>query len=367
MQSDLSIIVGAERTNEYLSIIEGKRIALVANQSSRVGESHLLDTLLELGIDIKKIFTPEHGFRGKEDAGAKVQSDIDSKTGIPLISLYGNNKKPNEAQLKDIDLIIFDLQDVGVRFYTYLSTLHYIMQAATEQGISVVVLDRPNPHMDVVDGPLMEEDFMSFVGLHPVPLMYGMSIGEYAQMINIEKWLGTEEICQLTVVQCQNLKRDSHYNLPIPPSPNLPNMKSIDWYPSLALFEGTVISVGRGTALPFQQIGHPEFSSKYSHSFIPEPTEGAKNPKLKGKKCYGYQLDQEDFLSGGIELKFLIEFYSNYSKKDSFFNSFFDLLAGTDELKKQIESSLSEDEIKESWQKDLEAFMQIRKKYLIYK
>ncbi len=358
--------VGAENVEQYLPFLKDKKVALVANQSSLISKTHLLDSLLSLNVEVKRIFTPEHGFRGKEDAGAKVESGIDPVSKLPLTSLYGDNKKPRKDQLDGIELMVFDLQDVGVRFYTYLSTLHYIMQAAAENGITVLVLDRPNPHMDKVDGPVMKDEQMSFVGLHPVPLLYGLSIGEYAKMINEEGWLGNGLQCKLIVIGCQNLKRDSKYEFPIPPSPNLPNMQSIDWYPSLALFEGTPISVGRGTDAPFQQAGHPAFNKKYSYSFTPKPTLGASNPKLNGEKCFGVDLRQKE---GGkrLELSYLLEFYREYPNKDNFFNSFFDLLAGTDRLKAQIKANLSEKEIRDSWQEDLENFQRIRQKYLIYK
>lgn len=364
---DSVIRVGAERMDQYLPFIKSKKIALVANQSSRIGEVHLVDSLLTLGVDLLKIFTPEHGFRGNEDAGAKVDNAIDPLTSLPLISLYGNNKKPTNEQLQGVELIVFDLQDVGVRFYTYLSTLHYTMQAAAENNIPVLVLDRPNPNLEQIDGPMMKEEFMSFVGLHPVPLLYGMSIGEYARMINGEKWLGDHLQCSLVVIGCENLTRNSHYNFPIPPSPNLPNMRSIDLYPSLALFEGTVISVGRGTEKPFQQIGHPAFKGIYNYNFIPHPTKGASNPKLNGKECFGVDLEQPiSEASGELQLNYLLEFYTNYPEKEKFFNSFFNLLSGTDDLRRQIEEGATESAIQQSWKQDLDAFHKIRMKYLIY-
>jgi uncharacterized protein YbbC (DUF1343 family) len=350
------IMVGAEDIKHYGQFLKGKKIALVANQSSRVGSQHLLDTLLSLNYNIEKVFTPEHGFRGEEDAGAEIESTIDRKTSLPLISLYGKNKKPGKEQLEGIELLLFDLQDVGVRFYTYISTLHYVMEAAAENGITVVVLDRPNPHMNTVDGPVMQKEFMSFVGLHPVPLLYGMTIGEYAKMINNEAWLANGVQCKLIVVGCGNLKRNSHYELPIPPSPNLPNMQSIQLYPSLALFEGTPISVGRGTNKPFQQFGHPSFSDQYTYYFSPEPIKGAQNPKLKGKKCYGMDLSKTDTAESMLDLSYLLTCYNNYPQKEEFFNSFFDLLAGTSDLKKQIIAGLSEDEI----EKGIEEFFLLR-------
>ena len=361
------IIVGAERMSEYLPMLKGKSIAIVANQSSRVGEVHLLDTLLASEIDVKRIFTPEHGFRGTEDAGASVLNSVDEQSGLPLISLYGKNKKPKKEQLEGIDVILFDLQDVGVRFYTYLSTLHYVMQAASEENIQLIVLDRPNSFMNVVDGPLMKEDQMSFVGLHPVPLVYGMSMGEYAHMINEEGWTKSGKKAELQIIRCENLKRESDYELPIPPSPNLPNMRSIHLYPSLALFEGTVISVGRGTTHPFQQIGHPDLKSTYQYSFTPHPTEGASKPKLNGQVCFGVNLQVGTKLNQrSFELKYLIDLYQAMPNKEGFFNSFFNLLAGDQELRSSIESGMNEEEIRSQWKDDLAEFMKLREKYLIY-
>jgi len=358
------IITAAERLAAYLPSLNGKSVALVANHASRLGKVHLLDTLLDLGVEVEVIFSPEHGFRGEEDAGAKVKDGIDSKSGLPVYSLYGDHKKPRAEELQEIDVILFDLQDVGVRFYTYLSTLHYTMQAAAEQSIPLIVLDRPNPFMNVVDGPLMKEESMSFVGLHPVPLIYGMSIGEYARMIEGEGWIGEELKVELEVIDCLNLERNSDYTLPIAPSPNLPNMRSIELYPSLALFEGSVISVGRGTDLPFQQIGHPALNQAYDYFFIPQPTKGASDPKLKGKECYGVQLDRPK--EKGLYLGYLLDFYRDYPTKEDFFNNYFHLLAGDKALIDAIKSGLDEDSIKASWQADLKRFKRLRERYLIY-
>lgn len=358
--------VGAERLDVYLPLLQDKRIAIVGNHSSRVGERHLVDTLLSLGLDVKRLFSPEHGFRGTEDAGAKVEDGRDPKSGLPVVSLYGDHKKPRKSELQEIDLILFDLQDVGVRFYTYLSTLHYVMQAAAEEGIEVLVLDRPNPNLNKIDGPTMEEESMSFVGLHPVPIVYGLSIGEYAQMIKGEQWLGQGLNPKLKVIACQGLHRASTYEFPLPPSPNLPNMKAIKLYPSLALFEGTVISVGRGTELPFQQIGHPKLKEHYDHSFVPKSFKGASDPKLKGENCYGLLLTDSEQSESGFNLSYLLELYGNFPEKGNFFNSYFHLLAGSKALEKQIASGLTEKEIRRSWQADLNAFEEIRNKYLIY-
>jgi len=365
VHSAKAIVTGAERTADYFPILEGKRLALVSNHASRIGSTHLLDTLISSGIEVKVVFSPEHGFRGNEDAGAMVKDGVDPQSGLPVYSLYGNHKKPSKEELGEVDLILFDLQDVGVRFYTYLSTLHYVMQAAAEQGIPLIVLDRPNPFMNVVDGPVMTKESMSFVGLHPVPLIYGMSIGEYARMIAGEGWVGERLNPQLTVIDCLNLDRESDYTLPIAPSPNLPNMRSIHLYPSLALFEGTVISVGRGTDLPFQQIGHPNLKDHYTHSFNPEASKGASNPKLKGESCYGLRLAQASD-SKVLDLHYLIDFYTKYSDKGSFFNNYFHLLAGNKVLIEQIKAGKSAAEIEASWENDLNAFKKIRKQYLHY-
>ena len=281
--------VGAEDVPSYLPLIQAKKVAIVANATSVVKGTHLVDTLLTLGVEVKRVFAPEHGFRGKADAGEHVNDEVDAATGLPIISLYGKNKKPSKEQLTEIQAVVFDIQDVGVRFYTYLSTLHYVMEACAENDIPLIVLDRPNPNGFYIDGPMMESGFESFVGLHPVPLVYGMTIGEYAQMINGEGWLANGASCDLTVVKCQAYDHEILYELPIPPSPNLPNMSSVYLYPSLALFEGTVVSVGRGTDFPFQVVGHPDFEPG-PFRFTPAPNEGAKYPKLEGVKCKGLDL-----------------------------------------------------------------------------
>lgn len=365
----LPVKVGAEIVDAYLPLIKGKNVGVVANHTSLIYKTHLVDSLLSLGINIVTVFSPEHGFRGNADAGEKVTSEVDSKTNLPIVSLYGKNKKPTAEQLKGIDIILFDIQDVGARFYTYISTMHYVMEACAENNIAFVVLDRPNPNGHYVDGPILEEKFQSFVGLHPVPIVHGMTVGEYAQMINGEGWLKDSVTCNLTVIATENYDHTVFYDLPIKPSPNLPNMSSIYLYPSICLFEGTPISVGRGTDTPFQVLGHPDIKSK-DYSFTPKSMPGAKNPKLKGEKCYGYDLSER----GGVDMKekrrlhlsWLLEIYKEFPDKDHFFSDFFNLLAGTHELQEQIKAGKTEEQIRASWKKGLESFKKVRKKYLIY-
>ena len=357
-----NIITGAERVNKYLSLITNKQVAIVGNQTSMINNVHLVDSLISHKINIIKVFSPEHGFRGNEDAGAYIKDDIDSKTKLPIISLYGKNKKPSNDDLEDVDIILFDIQDVGVRFYTYISTLHYVMEAAAENNIELIVLDRPNPNGHYIDGPVREENYKSFVGMHPVPIVYGMTIGEYAQMINGEQWISQK--CNLKVIKLVGYNHDSHYDLPIKPSPNLPNSRSINLYPSLCLFEGTNISVGRGTNFPFQHFGAPYLKSNYS--FIPKSGKGSKFPKHENKRCYGTDLRfQENYMSN-INLVWLINCYNECPNKEDFFNSFFDKLAGNEKLRKQIYEGKETSEIINSWQKDLNKFKKIRAKYLMY-
>ena len=353
--------LGAERLDAYLPLIENKKVGVVGNQTSMIGNTHLVDSLLSLRIDVVKVFSPEHGFRGKADAGAKVENGTDSKTGLPIISLYGKNKKPYPEQLEGIDVLLFDIQDVGARFYTYISTLHYIMEAATENNIKVIILDRPNPNSHYVDGPIREKGFESFVGMHAIPIVHGMTIGEYAKMINGENWIAVN--CDLTVIVIENYTRKMEYDLPIKPSPNLPNAKAINLYPSLCLFEGTTISIGRGTVYPFQHFGAPYLESDYS--FTPKSGAGSKYPKHENKECFGTNLRLEKPLTA-INLNWIIEAYKQCPEKEEFFNNFFDKLAGTDKLRKQIIAEKTQKEIKESWQEGLEEFKEIRRKYLIY-
>ena len=369
---DTKLEVGANQTKLYLPILKGKRVGIVANQTSVIfknkGYTHLVDSLLSLNVNVKKVFSPEHGFRGTADAGEEVKDGLDTKTGLPLVSLYGDNKKPKTEQLKDLDVVIFDIQDVGVRFYTYISTLHYIMEACAEAKIPVIILDRPNPNGQYVDGPTLEVKNKSFLGMHSIPLVHGMTIGEYAQMINGEHWLENGIQCSLTLIPMKNYTHQTSYSLPIRPSPNLPNDQAIALYPSLGLFEGTNINAGRGTESQFQRYGAP-FLDKNEFNFTYTPIEnfGAKNPKHKGKLCYGEDL-KDQIVEHTVSLKWLIKAYKNSTDKSLVFNSAnFTLHAGTDQLQKQIEAGLSEDEIKATWQDDLKRFKNIREKYLIYK
>ncbi|MBP6235944.1 MAG: DUF1343 domain-containing protein [Saprospiraceae bacterium] len=367
-----SIITGAERVAFYHPLLKDKKVALVVNQTSIVKDKHLIDTLLKLGVNIQVIFAPEHGIRGKADAGEIISDTKDSKTGLPVISLYGKKKKPLAEDLRNVDVILFDIQDVGVRFYTYISTLHYVMEACAENNLPLILLDRPNPNAYFVDGPMLDPAYKSFIGMHPVPVVYGMTIGEYAQMINGEGWLTNKANCKLTVIDCKNYTHDSYYELPVKPSPNLPNIRSVLLYPSTCFFEGTTLSLGRGTEKQFQVIGHPKISSAYS--FTPMPNEGAKDPPLNGQKCYGTDLSNVTtgsiIQSKKIDLSYLLEYYKKMTDlNEKFFldNNFIDKLAGSDQLRKQILAGKNEQEIKETWHPGLVAFHKIRAKYLIYK
>ncbi|MEM9679210.1 MAG: DUF1343 domain-containing protein [Bacteroidota bacterium] len=372
-KSDSVLTVGANQTDIYLPILKGKRVGIVANQTSVIFKTtdytHLVDSLLKLDVNVQKVFAPEHGFRGTADAGEVVKDGIDTKTNLPIVSLYGKNKKPSPEQLNDIDIIVFDIQDVGARFYTYISSLHYVMEACAEQDIPLLILDRPNPNGYYVDGPVLEPEHKSFVGMHPVPIVHGMTIGEYAKMINGEGWLNDEIQCDLTVIPVANYTHEMPYSLPIKPSPNLPNDVAINLYPSLCFFEGTNVSVGRGTDKQFQVVGSPFYRLKrHYYYFTPEPNAGAKYPKHQGKECRGYDLSKTERLDG-IELKWLMDFYranTSYAKGEKFFNDFFTKLAGTKTLQQQIEEGQSETDIKASWQPDLEAFKTTRSKYLLY-
>lgn len=367
-------LAGAEQLEKYLDKLRGKNVGMIVNQTSLIGtpykEIHLVDSLLTLKVSVKKIFSPEHGFRGTADAGEKVNSGTDEKTGLPLISLYGKNKKPTPENLQDLDLLVFDIQDVGARFYTYISTLHYVMEACAENGKVLLVLDRPNPNGFYIDGPVLDTACRSFVGMHPVPVVHGMTIGEYAKMINGEKWLKHGAQCKLTVISCENYDHKTLYKLREKPSPNLPNMTAIYLYPSLCFFEGTPVSVGRGTDKPFQIIGHPDYVTG-AFSFTPQSMEGAKEPPLKGTLCHGIDLSalQRDYFlkKKSLNLEWLLEFYGKFPDKEKFFTPFFTKLAGTPQLQKQIEAGKSETEIRESWRMELERFKTMRKKYLLYK
>jgi uncharacterized protein YbbC (DUF1343 family) len=362
---NLALKTGAENYNAYLPILTNKKIGIVTNPTGIVeSKKHLVDFLLENKVDLQKIYAPEHGFRGTADAGEVIKDGKDIKTNLPIISLYGNNKKPKTEQLADIDIMIFDIQDVGARFYTYISTLHYVMEACAENNIELLVLDRPNPNGSIVDGPVLEIEHKSFVGMHPIPVLHGMTIGEYAKMINGEKWLANGVMCNLTVIPCANYKREMPYSLPIKPSPNLPNDQSINLYASLCFFEGTNVSVGRGTEKQFQIYGSP-FLLKTDFSFIPIPNFGAKEPMHKDILCYGEDLSKIKKVNR-LELKWLIKAYANTSDKTVFFNDFFTKLAGTKKLQEQIIEGVSEKEIRKSWEADLNAFKEMRKLYLIY-
>ncbi|RUT73415.1 exo-beta-N-acetylmuramidase NamZ family protein [Ancylomarina longa] len=369
-QKKQAVICGADNTLEYIKSLENKNVAVVANQASRIGNEHLVDFLLGRGILIKKFFSPEHGFRGDADAGEKFKNYKDKKTGLPIVSLYGKHYKPSVTDIKGIDVIVFDLQDVGVRFYTYISTLHYVMEICAEENIPLIVLDRPNPNAYYIDGPVLEKRYRSFVGMHPVPVVYGMTIGEYAKMINGEGWLRSGIHCSLTVIPCINWSRDSIYSLPVKPSPNLPNSLAVALYPSLCFFEGTVVSVGRGTDFPFQCYGHP-LMKKGDFSYQPRSISGvSKYPKFEKQKCYGKDLRSINLKHlrkrKEINITYLIDAYRHLGDKTKFFNAFFKNLAGTEKLREQIESGLSEEGIRKNWQKDIQAFKNIRKKYLIY-
>ncbi|KPM50133.1 exo-beta-N-acetylmuramidase NamZ family protein [Jiulongibacter sediminis] len=366
LNSPEKIKVGAESMEEYLPLLKNKNVGLVVNHTSLVSNTHLLDTLLSRDVAVKKIFAPEHGFRGTADAGAQINNEIDSKTGLPIVSLYGKNKKPSSAQLEGIDILIFDIQDVGVRFYTYISTLHYTIEAAAENNIPLLVFDRPNPNGHYVAGPLREEGFESFVGIDPIPVVYGLTIGELAKMINEEKW-AYKSPAELTVIKCQGYDHNSEYSLPVKPSPNLPNDQSVYLYPSICLFEPTQISVGRGTNTQFQVIGGPD-ASLGEYSFTPVDMPGANNPVNEGIKCYGKDLTDIDAKNLGFDLTYLFDFYQNFSnKKDFFTNSrFFNLLAGNSWIQEELVAGKSLEEVEARWQSDLNKFKETRKKYLLY-
>jgi uncharacterized protein YbbC (DUF1343 family) len=390
------ILAGAERLNVYLPLLKGKRVGIFANQTSMVGPSHLVDTLKKSGINIKVIFGPEHGFRGTADAGEKIGNYTDEKTGIPVVSLYGAKRRPSEDDLRDVDILVFDIQDVGVRFYTFISSLEEFMNAAFEYGKPLMILDRPNPNGFYVDGPVLDPKYKSFVGMQPVPIVYGMTIGEYAMMLAGEKWLSQkanirheyyqraensppDTLFHFLVIKCGNYNHKSKYVLPVKPSPNLPEIQSVYWYPSTCYFEGTVISEGRGTEKPFQIFGHPALP-KNLYRFTPVSRDGAKDPKLQNKVCYGWNLSgtPESVLKktdNRIQLGYLLKAYQLFPDKANFFippksgnmdEAFFNKLAGNGELMQQIKSGLSEKAIRASWQPGLTEFKKIRKKYLLY-
>jgi len=384
-----TIIPAAERLNEYLPLLKGKRVAVFANHTAMVGNTHLVDTLQKLGVNIKTAFGPEHGFRGNAPDGAKIETTIDKATGIPIVSLYGQKNKPSKEDLKDIDVMVYDIQDVGTRFYTFISSMQLFMEAAIENNIPLIILDRPNPNGFYVDGPVLDPKFKSFVGMQPIPVVYGMTIGEYANMILQEKWLSKEanedyqkiiasryaegaKFFQLTVIQCANYTHQSKYVLPVRPSPNLPEIQSIYWYASNCFFEGTALTEGRGTEKPFQIFGHPSLP-KNMYQFKPHSTEGAPNPKFKDQVCYGWNISgtPEEVLkaiNNRLQLKYLLEAYRLFPDKENFFrkDNGFNRLAGNDELMKQVKDGKTEEEIRASWEPKLSEFKAVRKKYLLY-
>lgn len=366
------LLLAASRFDLYIPQIKEKKVGFIGNQASVIPNTqksytHVVDTLLSLGVDIQKVFSPEHGFRGKAAAGERVQDGVDVQTGLPVISLYGVHKKPSKKQLAGLDILLFDLQDVGVRFYTYISTLHYILEAAGENNIQVIVLDRPNPNAHYIDGPVLQKKYRSFIGLHPVPVVYGMTIGEYAQMIVGENWLEETQNCDLQVIPLKNYTHQTEYKLPVKPSPNLPNTTAINLYPSLCFFEGTYISCGRGTDKPFQTFGAPDLPSEtYTYTFTPMPNYGAKHPKFQEEDCHGLDLRNSGRLSE-IYLDWLLQAYQDSPNRKDFFNHYFEKLAGTAELREQIILGYSAEDIKKTWQPDIEAFKNIRSKYLLYK
>lgn len=366
ISSFAGVKVGAEQTDYYLPFLKDKRVALVVNQTSTINNIHLLDTLLSLGINVKKVFAPEHGFRGNADAGEEVSSGLDVKTGIPIISVYGKNKKPSAETLADVDVVVFDIQDVGARFYTYISTMHYVMEACAENNKEMIILDRPNPN-DFVDGPVLQPKFQSFVGVDPIPVLHGCTVGELALMINGEHWLANGLSCNLKVVPVQGWKHKQYYELPIKPSPNLPNQRAVELYPSLCFFEGTDVSVGRGTIFPFQVIGYPE-KRFGDFSFVPHAIEGMdKNPLQNGRTCYGMDF-RKSGKEKGLQLAYIIDFYKKAGQGESFFThpDFFDKLAGTDLLRTQLINGCKECQIRKCWKKDLKHYQKIRRKYLLY-
>lgn len=362
---------GIHQIEKYVPLLTSKNVAVVGNHSSQfetpTGRIHLVDSLLRHEIRIVNVFAPEHGFRGKEDAGATIEDEVDVKTGIPIVSLHGKNRKPTQEQLKHIDVVVFDIQDVGVRFFTYLSTLHLVLEACADSDVPVVVLDRPNPNAHYIDGPVMREENQSFLGKVPVPLVYGMTIGEYAKMLIGERWLSTKNQVDLIVIPIENYTHQTPYQLPIRPSPNLPNSQAIALYPSLGLFEGTTVNAGRGTNKPFQQFGasflHPEI---FTHTYSPKSVSGASNPKEKGKVCYGVDLSSHPKMDN-INLEWLVDAYNHAQNKDSFFlDPGFRRHAGTSTLQHQIEKGMTAIEIRETWKPGIAAFVKIRTKYLIY-
>ena len=363
------VIVGAEQTNDYLPILKNKRIAVFSNHTGMVGNKHLLDVLLENKINVVAIFSPEHGFRGNADAGEHVSSSVDQKTGVPILSLYdGQLGKPSEDSMRKFDLLIVDIQDVGLRFYTYYASMVRLMDACAEYNRKMLILDRPNPNGHYVDGPILDMKYKSGVGWLPIPVVHGMTLGELALMVNGERWLPASRICDVTVIKCKNYTHQTMYQLPIPPPPNLPNMKAVYLYPSICYFEATPVSLGRGTQLPFQVYGHPNMTG-YNYSFTPQSTSGAKNPPQLGRLCHGVNLSalsEEEIRKKGVDLSYLIDAYRNLNMDDYFFRPFFERLIGTDYVRKMIEQGKDADEIKAMWKEDVEKFKVQRRPYLLY-
>ncbi len=363
------VVMGDEQTGEYFPLLENQRIAIFSNHTGMVGDKHLLDILLENRLNVVAIFSPEHGFRGRADAGEKVKSSVDSQTGVPILSLYdGKGGKPSDASMKKFDVLVVDIQDVGLRYYTYYITMCKLMDACAEYQRKVVVLDRPNPNGHYVDGPILDMKYKSGVGSLPIPIVHGMTLGELALMVNGERWLPSSKVCDLTVIPCKNYTHQTMYELPIPPSPNLPDMKSVYLYPSICFFEATPVSLGRGTNKPFQMYGHPNMKG-YSFSFTPRSVSGAKNPPQLNKRCYGVDLSglsNEEIWKKGVDLTYVIDAYRNLNLDDHFFRPFFELLVGTDYVRRMIKEGKSAEEIKERWKPDVEKFKAQRKPYLLY-
>ena len=361
----LRVVKGAEKIDLITRELQGKAVALVVNYTALVGNTHLADTLKSHNIDIKKIMAPEHGFRGDAANGEHVKDGFDTKTGLPVVSLYGKNRKPTPDQLSDVDVVVYDIQDVGARYFTYIGTLHYVMEACAENNKKLIVLDRPNPNGHYIDGPVLDSAFKSFVGMHPVPVVHGMTVGEFAQMINGEGWLENKAKCDLTVIPLSNWTHNDRYSLPVRPSPNLPNDQAVRLYPSICLFEGTTISLGRGTDFPFQAIGHPDLKDM-PFQFTPVTIPGmALNPPQENKLCFGLDLRNVS-IPDKLDLHYLIDMYKAFPDKEKFFIPFFERLAGSTVLREQIQKGLTEDEIRSTWQADLDNYKAMRKKYLLY-
>jgi len=357
--------VGAEQLDELLPLLKGKHVGLVVNNTALVGKTHLADTLVSRNVKVKRIFGPEHGFRGDAADGEHVTDAVDAKTGVPVVSLYGKNYKATPEQVKDLDILIFDIQDVGARFYTYISSMHYLMETCAENNKQLIILDRPNPNGSYIDGPILQPELKSFVGMHPIPITHGMTIGEFAQMINGEGWLAGGKKCDLKVIKTKNWDHDDDYSLPVRPSPNLPNDQAVRLYPSICLFEGTAISLGRGTPMPFQVLGNPELKDM-TFTFTPVPIKGVSiEPPLKDKLCYGMDL-RSVIPARKVDLQYLLLFYQKYPDKEKFFTPYFDKLAGTTQLKQQIKDGLTEEQIRASWKPGLDKFKTMRSKYLLY-